>query len=328
MLDSVLSEISGIIAFALVVLIVLGLWLVRRGGGGIHIAGPTLVLRKFKIDDAPSAEVVVDIVGRVSGIIAWLLTIIGFDAEYNLKVTDKEITFKSSSLYGQIHRIVPLPSVASTHCGYSKPIGYLIMGAIFLVGSVLSGLEIRSGGGLIVIGLVIGVIFLIAYYLSKKIAISLETSGGMQFGLSFKRSVMETVSVDMDQALRAIRIINQKIIESQMRMSSAQSTAVSSKSAEIQSEKKDVFYDALFEAPTVQDTKYYDIIKIGQNYCMIKVSNSNDFKMDKTFEIVRGNALNYIPVGKGKVAKIKDEYIAFIILNGIIQVNDKIKYEK
>ena len=67
------------------------------------------------------------------------------------------------------------------------------------------------------IGLVIGGIFLIAYYLSKKIAISLETSGGMVLGLSFKRSVIENVSVDLEQALKVIRIVNQKVIESQVK---------------------------------------------------------------------------------------------------------------
>ena len=91
------------------------------------------------------------------------------------------------------------------------------MGAIFLIGGILSGLGQRGGGKVILIGLIIGGLFLIAYYLSKKIVISVETSGGMVLGLSFKRSVIENVSVDIEQALKAIRIVNQKVIESQVK---------------------------------------------------------------------------------------------------------------
>jgi len=200
----------------IVLAVVIGGVLALRGRGGIRITGPTLVLRRFKIDEAPSANVLVDIVGRASGITAWLLTVMGFDAETNLKITGEEVSFRSSSLFGQTHQVVPLTSVSSTHCGYSKPLGYLIIGAIFLIGGILSGVGQR-GGGIILIGLIIGGIFLLAYYLSKKIVISLETSGGMVLGLSFKRSVIENVSVDIEQALKVIGIVNQRVIKSQVK---------------------------------------------------------------------------------------------------------------
>lgn len=35
--------------------------------------------------------------------------------------------------------------------------------------------------------------------------------GGMVLGLSFKRSVIERVAVDLDQALKAIQIINERV---------------------------------------------------------------------------------------------------------------------
>jgi hypothetical protein len=213
------SGVSALIVLAVVVLLLLGGGLARRGGGGIHLSGPTLVLRRFKIDETSTADVLIDIVGRASGILAWLLTVMGFDAETSLKVTDKEVSFRSSSLLGQTHQVVPLPSVSSTHCGYSKPIGYLITGVLFLVGGILSGLGQRRGGAVMLIGLVIGGILLVAYYLSRKIVISIETSGGMVLGLSFKRSVIENVSVDIEQALKAIGILNQKVIGSQVNRS-------------------------------------------------------------------------------------------------------------
>jgi hypothetical protein len=203
-------------------LIIVVACIVLFGGGslrrnrGVHISGPTLVLRRFEIDESSTSNVFVDIVGRASGISAWLLTIIGFDAETSLKVTDKEVSFKTSSLMGQIHQVVPLSSVSSTHCGFSKPIGYFILGVFFILGGLLSGLGQRGGGVVILIGIILGGIFLIAYYLSKKIVISIETSGGIVLGVSFKRSVIENVGVDINKALKAIMLVNNKTIESKI----------------------------------------------------------------------------------------------------------------
>ena len=46
--------------------------------------------------------------------------------------------------------------------------------------------------------------------------IAIETKGGNIIGLSFKRSVIENVSVNIDQAKKAIKLINEKLINSQI----------------------------------------------------------------------------------------------------------------
>jgi hypothetical protein len=185
-----------------------------RRGGGVHIMGPSLVLRKFHVNESAPDGVLVEIVGRASGVTAWLLTIMGFDAETSLKLSNNELSFRSSSLFGQIHQVAPLQSISSTHCGYSKPIGYLILGVLFVLGG-FPGLGQSGGGGIFLIGLIIGGIFLIAYWLSKKMTISIETGGGMIMGLVFKRSVIENVPVDIQKAIQAMNVVNKKVIESQ-----------------------------------------------------------------------------------------------------------------
>jgi hypothetical protein len=111
--------------------------------------------------------------------------------------------------------------VSSTHCGYSKPIGYLIIGAIFLISGVLSSqtIPMRTDDKDIImgIGFVIGAILFIKYFLSKKIVIAIETNGGIFLGLSFKRSVIEDVTIEMELALKVIEIINKKVIDSQVK---------------------------------------------------------------------------------------------------------------
>jgi len=70
----------------------------------------------------------------------------GLDAESTLQVSDLQVTFKSSSLFGQVHQVVPLASIASTHCGCTRPLGALLLGVVFLLGAQRSR-EPRSGSG-------------------------------------------------------------------------------------------------------------------------------------------------------------------------------------
>jgi ribosomal protein L40E len=191
-----------------------------RGGMGIHTNLTTLVLRSFKIDESPNAETIIEITGRKEGLIQWFLTVIGINPEISFRFANDDILFKSASLFGQSYSSVPLPSVSSTHCGYSKPLGFLVFGVFFILFGIFFGMVIASQSGgagilIFVLGLIFGVLFLILYWLRKKIYIAIHTKGGLSLGLSFKRSIMENISVDFEQAVRVIKIINRKITGSQ-----------------------------------------------------------------------------------------------------------------
>jgi hypothetical protein len=178
----------------------------------MRISGASLALRKFNLSEAESENIIVDIEGRISGIIGWLSTVIGINAKATLLVTNREVSFRSSSLFGERHWVAPLSNIASTHCGLYKPIGYLVIGiAIVLIGVFAEPIgEIKFS--LIFLGLVL----IIIYILSKKLAVSLETAGGSIMGLNFKRSVIENIPVDINKARHAIELINRKVIEAQM----------------------------------------------------------------------------------------------------------------
>lgn len=203
--------IGGLLAILLVVFVLKG---VLRSIGGKNSVSATLVLRNFKItESALAGDTLVEIVGRSSGFKAWLLTVMGLSPETTFKVSRTEVSYKGSSLSGETHQIVPLPSVASTHCGYTKSIFSLILGIIIILGGLLIGTENTS---ILLLGLVIGGLFIISYWLSKKIIIKIETSGGLMMGIAFKRSVIENVPVNMEQALKVIKIVNEQVVKSQV----------------------------------------------------------------------------------------------------------------
>jgi len=191
-------------------------WLAGRSKG-IRISGPTLVLRKYKVDGSSPDGVLVDIAGRPSGIIGWLLAIIGLYGETSFKVAGRQINLETSSRFSQLHQVVPLTNVSSTHCGYSKPIGFLVFGVLFGLLGVATGFANQPGSGpAVIVSLIIGGLFLLGYFLSKKIFLSLQSDGGLVMGLVFKRSVIENVPVDINKALQTIRVINEKVIESRI----------------------------------------------------------------------------------------------------------------
>ncbi len=178
----------------------------------------TLILRRFKIEESTFAgDTLVEIVGRTSGFMGWLLTILGLSPETTFIVSRTKVSYKGSSLSGETHQVVPLPSVASTHCGYTKSILLLILGIIILLGGLYVGFTSYGNESTpILFGLIVGGIFLVSYWLSKKITIQIETSGGLMMGIAFKRSIIENIPIDIEQALKVIKTVNDQVVKSQI----------------------------------------------------------------------------------------------------------------
>ena len=198
-----------------------------------QLAGTTLVLKKFHVDESLTAHLPVDISGRASGIISWILGLLKIEPEFELQVTDAEILIRSASLGGARQFYVPLGSVSSTECGYQRSIWAFAFAVYFSVTFVLNavggvftatfapgtgneaGMYMGSAFGSLIVAAVAAIMF----FLSKRIAVTVETSGGKRSGLIFKRSVIENVSVDLPEAIRAISAVNTRVLSAQTRQS-------------------------------------------------------------------------------------------------------------
>ena len=166
---------------------------------------PTLVLRRFSISK-PGAPTLIEICGRDAGPIDWLLTSLKLKDETELRITGDQISFIRASVFGKKNQTIPIQSVASASSGYKSPVGFLIFGVVaFLIG-LFSG-----SGSVIAFSLIIAAVCVLLYVLGKKIIVSIETSGGSDVGISFARSVIENIPVDIDQAQKVVDVINQEI---------------------------------------------------------------------------------------------------------------------
>jgi hypothetical protein len=174
------------------------------------MSGPVLVLRKFEVNAGGTPAVTIE--GRPSGIVAWLLTTLGLDTLTTLTVTDREVSFKSASLSGETHHLVPLTEISSTHCGYSQPIWLLMVGGAILLLSMLAAMNSFNSTQTFVGGVFFAAICGAIFLLQRKIAMTIETTGGMLIGLAFKPSAIEHVSINLAQALKAVDRINTVVI--------------------------------------------------------------------------------------------------------------------
>lgn len=193
--------------FGLVLLLIIMFFRGRRNTA--KSMGSPLVLKTFTVNEAAPDGIAVHIVGRKSGLIAWLLTVVGFDALTTLIVNETEISFKSSSLYGQMLKLVPISMISSTTCGYFKPFGFLLFGTVFAVVGVIFAIGGIVAGALILIAL--GGILLGLYWTSKSMIISL-TAGGMEpVGLRLRPSVIHGMSINLDKVAAAVTLINRRV---------------------------------------------------------------------------------------------------------------------
>jgi hypothetical protein len=193
---------------------------VWRGRSGF-VSGTPIVLSKFRVNEDLTARTSVEIVGRASGPISWILTALKLEPEFHLVVTNSEVSIRSGSLSGVSHTYVPLGKISAVVCGYQRSILAFGFATLFGVGALLNLLsgffensnQIGSDIGVALGFLILAGIAGLVYFQSKRIGIVVETMH--PHGLAFKRSFIENVSVDLPEALRAISVINARILASQ-----------------------------------------------------------------------------------------------------------------
>ncbi len=174
----------------------------------------TLVLQKFSFSapPQPATRPTVEIVGRVRGIIAFVLTLVGFSPITRFTIAGTELRYQTTSLLGQRSHFIPLRCVASVAAGVHKPLTAIVMAALMTVlgiyGSIASG-----SWAPVAIGLVLAIGLVVLYLLSKKFYVEVYANGGPPIILMFKPNVLEGVPIDVEQALDVIGVIRDLVMQ-------------------------------------------------------------------------------------------------------------------
>lgn len=177
-------------------------------------AGAALVAKEIKVNK--TGPQYVHIVARKSGLLAFLLSAIGIDTTTKFDVYADRIEFNKGSLSGYVKTTMPLSSLSVITGGFVKPIFKLIIGLVMVVCgfcSIVGGLDSYDGGALIVtIGfmtLIIGLILIVYYFLSKTLLIQVAASSGWVAAILLKRSVIEGVAITPETADTIVDMVTQ-----------------------------------------------------------------------------------------------------------------------
>lgn len=167
-----------------------------------------LVVKSWKVTTLPApGEPNVSIVARDSGLLSFVLSIVGIDATATLQVSQRHVFYEKGSLSGFERRFVPLEHVASTLYGRIKPwkkTGVFVALSIGL-GGLLGGV---FGVLLAIFGMALSLLY---YFLNRTLTIGVSVVSGQQLELSFSRSVLEGQEVNEAAAEKVVRVIEHLI---------------------------------------------------------------------------------------------------------------------
>ncbi len=173
----------------------------------------TLVIQKFHIavEPLPTANPTVEIVGRMQGLLAFLLGLLGFSPVIRFTISGSELRCQSTSLFGQRSQFIPLRCVSTMAAGIHKPISAVVWaGFVVMFGSYTSS---TMGSWIpFLVALAAALVLVVRYVLSKKFFIEVYAQGGPPISLLFRPNVLEGVPIDVDQALEVVDVIRDLIL--------------------------------------------------------------------------------------------------------------------
>ncbi len=175
----------------------------------------TLAIKKFAVNPNAINEVaypIVDLEGRSSGFVAFIINLLGLNDTTTLKCYKNRLEYKTASLFGESSLTIPINKITGVAGGFSKPIELLIAAFLFfLLGIIFAGWS-QNGWVFFIFALVIPVILMIQYLFNKTLSIAVSNGGSNLYGLQFKKALIEGTEVDIRLVKDAIWWINEAVL--------------------------------------------------------------------------------------------------------------------
>jgi hypothetical protein len=166
-----------------------------------------LVIKSWKINSQPAkGEPYAQVIARQSGLISFLLSLIGVDATTTLIVSSQGFEFERGSLSGFVRRVTPFGHVSSVLYGRFKPWKKTVFFVTLSLGISVALMGMSKMFGVLVLFGGVG-LSLLYYFLNRELTIAFSDDGGIAVGIAFKRSVVEGQEIDEDALKRLVVII-------------------------------------------------------------------------------------------------------------------------
>ncbi len=167
-----------------------------------------LVVKKFFVSPSPRDDgVYVEIIGRQSGLIAWLFALLKIDPTLEMRVRHDKVEYMAASFSGFERVILPIHSVSSVFFGVVRPwLKALTWLLVFLAGAY-AGAEAGSTGAVIGLTLAGVVVAVLIFVLGRERSIGFTEMTGDDYALRLKRSVIEGQEISEERLAEIAAII-------------------------------------------------------------------------------------------------------------------------
>lgn len=168
-----------------------------------------LVLQELEVNE--NGPTYVRLKGRKSGLVAWLLALIGIDPTTTLEITGDRIDYVEGSLSGKMKHTIPINAVCNLGTGYFKPVALLVGAIVCVVLSIV--ITLMGGSSFIVLMLFVAAVTdAICYYLGNTLVVFMLPGSGTGPVIGFKRSVIEGVVIDEKTAYNIVDIVTDLVV--------------------------------------------------------------------------------------------------------------------
>lgn len=200
-----MESFSGMHWVIVLVILSLVLGLAAKASSGLSGA---LVVKKFFVSPTPREDgVYIEIVGRQSGLIAWLFALLRIDPTLEMRVRYTKVEYLVSNFTGFTRAVLPIESVSSVYFGVSRPWKKAMGWLLFFIFLAYIAAELGSTGGavgLLLVGLVVA-IWVFVYNRLRLIGFNDVT--GETYHLLLKRSVIEGQEISEEKLDEITRIV-------------------------------------------------------------------------------------------------------------------------
>ena len=166
-----------------------------------------LVLKHFYAGNGKNeAGFFIDVLGRQSGLLAFLLSLMKIDPTVSLQVNERGVFYKAGSFFGQTTLYFPISQISATQSGWGKPKKLFFASVGIAVFGLIASIE--AGFAAFVMAEIVAAILFILYVLKKSLFMGVASGGDSFYSLEFKRSIIENVAVDEAKVNEAVTILN------------------------------------------------------------------------------------------------------------------------
>ncbi len=168
------------------------------------------VLSSFEL--APRAENFLTIRCRPSGLLNWLLCKLRIQDSATLSINSQCLDFRSKSIKQFDNVSVPISRIMSVSYGADKPYMNMVLAVLLLLAAIALPFLLVWWSAFIPLVAALG--FGIAYYTGQYFYLRMEHGDDKVFCIHFHPSIIERVSVDLEQVEQACALIRQAMLDS------------------------------------------------------------------------------------------------------------------